>query len=81
MLVYFTSGTTGMPKMVQRDHGYALAHIITGRFWMDLEQEDIHWTLSDTGWAKAPGGCYTDPGKWAPRWFYTMAPVSISTCT
>ena len=61
MLVYFTSGTTGMPKMVQRDHSYALAHSITGRFWMDLEQEDIHWTLSDTGWAKAAWGMLYGP--------------------
>ena len=61
MLVYFTSGTTGMPKMVQRDHGYALAHSITGRFWMDLEQDDIHWTLSDTGWAKAAWGMLYGP--------------------
>lgn len=61
MLVYFTSGTTAMPKMVQRDHGYALAHSITGRYWMDLEQDDIHWTLSDTGWAKAAWGMLYGP--------------------
>ncbi len=58
MLVYFTSGTTGPPKMVPQDHGYALAHALTGRYWMDLEQEDIHWTLSDTGWAKAAWGTF-----------------------
>ncbi len=61
MLVYFTSGTTGMPKMVQRDHGYALAHSITGRYWMDLNQDDVHWTLSDTGWAKAAWGMLYGP--------------------
>ena len=61
MLVYFTSGTTGMPKMVQRNHGYALAHAITGRYWMDLEEDDIHWTLSDTGWAKAAWGMLYGP--------------------
>ena len=58
MLVYFTSGTTGPPKMVAQDHGYALAHALTGRYWMDLEPDDIHWTLSDTGWAKAAWGTF-----------------------
>ena len=56
MLIYFTSGTTAMPKMVPRDQSYALAHIITGHYWMDLREEDVHWTLSDTGWAKAAWG-------------------------
>jgi acetyl-CoA synthetase len=58
MLVYFTSGTTGPPKMVPHEHSYALAHTITGRYWMDLRQDDIHWTLSDTGWAKAAWGTF-----------------------
>lgn len=61
MLIYFTSGTTAMPKMVPRDHGYALAHAITGRYWMDLREGDIHWTLSDTGWAKAAWGLLFGP--------------------
>ena len=61
MLVYFTSGTTSMPKMVSRDHAYAHAHAITGRYWMDLREEDIHWTLSDTGWAKAAWGMVYPP--------------------
>lgn len=56
MMAYFTSGTTAMPKMVPRDHGYALAHAATGLFWMDLREEDLHWTLTDTGWAKAAWG-------------------------
>ena len=56
MLVYFTSGTTSFPKMVPREQSYALAHIITGHYWMDLKEDDIHWTLSDTGWAKAAWG-------------------------
>ena len=58
MLIYFTSGTTSMPKMVGRDHSYGLAHSITGRYWMDLVEDDIHWTLSDTGWAKAAWGMF-----------------------
>jgi acetyl-CoA synthetase len=61
MLIYFTSGTTGMPKMVPRNHGYALAHAITGRFWMDLREDDMHWALSDTGWAKAAWGMLYAP--------------------
>ncbi len=58
MLIYFTSGTTSMPKMVGRDHAYGLAHAITGRYWMGLLEDDIHWTLSDTGWAKAAWGMF-----------------------
>ena len=61
MLVYFTSGTTSMPKMVPRDYGYALAHVLTGRYWMDLREDDVHWTLSDTGWAKAAWGVLFAP--------------------
>ncbi len=61
MLIYFTSGTTAYPKMVPRDHAYPLAHKITGTYWMDLEENDIHWTLSDTGWAKAAWGMF-------PQW-------------
>lgn len=56
MLIYFTSGTTAMPKMVGRDHGYSLAHEITKTYWQDLRREDVHWTLTDTGWAKAAWG-------------------------
>ena len=61
MIVYFTSGTTGMPKMVPRDNAYAHAHTITGKFWLDLTQDDVHWTLSDTGWAKAAWGMLFAP--------------------
>ena len=56
MLIYFTSGSTAMPKMVERDHAYAFSHIITKSFWQDLKAADIHWTLTDTGWAKAAWG-------------------------
>ena len=56
LLLYFTSGTTGGPKMVQHAGTYALGHEITARFWHDLTPEDIHWTVSDTGWAKAAWG-------------------------
>lgn len=52
-LCYFTSGTTGQPKMTIHGAGYALAHEITGRYWLDLGPDDLHWNMSDTGWAKA----------------------------
>ena len=61
MLAYFTSGTTAHPKMVPRHRSYALAHVITGHYWMDLRQSDVHWTLSDTGWAKAAWGMVFPP--------------------
>lgn len=53
-LIYFTSGTTGLPKIVLHTQAsYPLSHLITGRFWLDLRPGDIHWNLSDPGWAKA----------------------------
>ncbi len=61
MLLYFTSGTTANPKMVARDHSYALAHTLTGKYWMDLSEDDVHITLSDTGWAKAAWGMLYAP--------------------
>jgi acyl-coenzyme A synthetase/AMP-(fatty) acid ligase len=56
LLLYFTSGTTANPKMVQHLGSYAIGHEITARFWHDLTPEDVHWTVSDTGWAKAAWG-------------------------
>lgn len=54
LLLYFTSGTTGYPKMVLHTHSsYPIGHQVTGRYWLDLEPSDLHWNLSDTGWAKA----------------------------
>jgi acetyl-CoA synthetase len=61
MMAYFTSGTTAHPKMVPRDYAYALAHAATGLFWMNLDNNDIHWTLTDTGWAKAAWGMLFPP--------------------
>jgi acetyl-CoA synthetase len=56
LLLYFTSGTVSYPKMVQHAQSYALGHIGTARFWHDLRPGDLHWTVTDTGWAKAAWG-------------------------
>ena len=56
MLMYFTSGTTGNPKMVCHDFTYPLGHIITAACWHNLYEESLHLTLSDTGWGKAAWG-------------------------
>ncbi len=53
-LIYFTSGTVGQPKMVVHTQAsYPLGHTITGKYWLDLHEGDLHWNLSDMGWAKA----------------------------
>ena len=56
MLIYFTSGTSGEPKMVAHDFTYALGHITTGVFWHNLTEDSIHLTVADTGWGKAAWG-------------------------
>lgn len=56
MLMYFTSGTTGFPKMVCHDYSYPLGHIITAKHWQHVQPDGIHLTVSDTGWAKAGWG-------------------------
>lgn len=56
MLLYFTSGTTGYPKMVVHRHKYALYHIQTAKYWQNVDPDGIHLTISDTGWAKAAWG-------------------------
>jgi acetyl-CoA synthetase len=65
MLLYFTSGTVSYPKMVMHPSSYGLGHISTARFWHDLRNGDRHWTVTDTGWAKAAwGGLF---GQWHER--------------
>jgi len=62
MLLYFTSGTTGMPKMVQHNFTYPLGHIATAKYWHQVVPEGLHLTVADTGWAKAAWGCIY--GQW-----------------
>ena len=56
LYLYFTSGTSGQPKMVVHDYTYPLAHIITAKFWHNVEENGRHLTVADTGWAKAVWG-------------------------
>lgn len=62
MLMYFTSGTSGEPKMVAHDFLYALGHLVTGAFWHNLSEDSIHLTVADTGWGKAVWGKFY--GQW-----------------
>ena len=55
-LMYFTSGTTGYPKIATHSHLYALGHFITARYWHNVDPNGIHLTISDTGWGKALWG-------------------------
>jgi len=64
LLIYFTSGTVGYPKMVLHTQAsYGIGHVLTAKYWQDLGPTDLQWTLSDTGWAKAAYGKLF--GQWA----------------
>ncbi|MBO5602228.1 MAG: AMP-binding protein [Prevotella sp.] len=56
LLIYFSSGTSGEPKMAAHDHLYALGHLSTGVFWHNLSEDSLHLTVADTGWGKAVWG-------------------------
>jgi acetyl-CoA synthetase len=62
MVVFFSSGTTGPPKMVEHTQNYPLGHVHTALYWHNLEPGDVHLTLADTGWAKAVWGKFY--GQW-----------------
>ena len=61
MLIFFSSGTTADPKMVLHNHAYPLGHIVTGRFWNDLTDNDLHFTVADMGWGKSSWGKFYGP--------------------
>ncbi|MDR0376205.1 MAG: AMP-binding protein [Spirochaetaceae bacterium] len=56
MLIYFSSGTTGMPKMVLHNHSLPLGHIVTAKYWQCVEDDAVHLTQTDSGWAKFAWG-------------------------
>ncbi|HTR62093.1 MAG TPA: acyl--CoA ligase [Candidatus Binataceae bacterium] len=60
-ICYYTSGTTREPKAVLHSHAYTWSHQYTGKDWLDIKPGDIHWTTSDTGWAKAAYGVLFGP--------------------
>jgi acetyl-CoA synthetase len=64
-VIFFSSGTTGLPKMVLHTHKYAASHYTTGALWHDLEEGDIHLTVSDTGWGKSVWGKFY--GQWMAK--------------
>lgn len=61
MVIFFSSGTTAHPKMVLHSYGYPLGHMVTGKYWYDLTDSDLHFTVSDTGWAKSSWGKFYGP--------------------
>ena len=62
MLMFFTSGTTGYPKIASHSYKYALGHFVTAKYWHAIEPSDLHLTISDTGWGKAMWGKFY--GQW-----------------
>ena len=62
MLMYFSSGTSGNPKMVLHDSGYAIAHLVTAKHWHKVHPDGVHLTIADTGWGKAVWGKFY--GQW-----------------
>ena len=62
MLMFFTSGTTGYPKMALHSHLYGLGHFVTAKYWHQVERDGLHLTISETGWAKASWGKFY--GQW-----------------
>jgi len=75
MLIYFTSGTVAYPKMVLHTQAsFGIGHMVTARFWHDLRENDVHWTLTDTGWAKAAWGCLFGQWTMGATLFVSQAP-------
>ena len=70
--MYFTSGTTGEPKMVAHDFTYPLGHIVTASFWHNLHRDSLHLTIADTGWGKAVWGHWLLLFRLQPVMFYKV---------
>lgn len=74
-ILYFTSATTGDPKMVMHSQAsYGLGHRLTGELWLDLKPEDVHWNLSDLGWGKAAWSSFYGPWQMGACVFALDAP-------
>ncbi|HAL19551.1 MAG TPA: acyl-CoA synthetase, partial [Ruminococcaceae bacterium] len=56
MLMFFTSGTTGYPKIAAHNYKYALGHYVTAKYWHGVDENGLHFTISETGWGKALWG-------------------------
>lgn len=56
MILYFSSGTTGNPKMALHDYSYAIGHLTTAKYWQNVQPDGLHFTIADTGWGKAVWG-------------------------
>ena len=78
-LLYFTSGTTGNPKMVAHDFTYPLGHITTGCYWHNLHRDSLHLTIADTGWGKAVWGKLY--GQWIAGVQQTVADAATGDYT
>lgn len=78
-ILYFTSATTGEPKMVLHTQAsYGIGHRLTGELWLDLKPDDVHWNLSDLGWAKAAWSSFYGPWQMGACVFALNAPGNFS---
>jgi len=72
MLMYFTSGTSGYPKIATHNYKYPLGHFHTAKYWHNVDPDGLHFTISDTGWAKAMWG------KLYGQWFVKQQPLFMT---
>jgi len=72
LLLYFTSGTTGHPKMVQHTYTYPLGHIVTAMYWQNVKDGGLHLTVADTGWPSLFGANYMANGLQAALYLFMI---------